>query len=133
ALGRGLGAAGRGCRLALVDLRSGNLQAPHPACDPRDIVTGLALAATSAGPVAYLAIWRPAALVNGEMRPAGAQVVELSAATGALIAETPLTGLPRPAAAGGTLALAPGPYGPALYCVEAMPGSTWDRWSEQEY
>jgi hypothetical protein len=131
------------CRLALVDLGSGEVTATHTVCQPRDVVTGLALEATPAGSIAYVAIWTPAsdpasARTAAQDRPADAKqararIVALAAQSGAIVGEAPLSGMPRPAVSGGSLVLAASPYGPALYCVQAATPSVWDRWSEQEY
>jgi hypothetical protein len=128
------GAPGPGCGLALIDLRRGEVDRMYPVCAPREVPTGLALERTSEGPMAYLAVWRPASrAVDGTFLPAGARLLRLAARTGVTLAQTPLGGLPRPPAAGGSLVLAPGPDGAGrLYCLEALPGSELATWSAQE-
>jgi hypothetical protein len=128
------GRAAPGCRLALVDLRTGRVVVTHPACAARDLATGLALWRTPAGPVAFLALWSRAETGAGGRAPAGARIMAVQALTGRVLEVAPLAGLPRPAAAGGSLVLAPGPDGRIrLYCVEALPGSELATWGETEY
>jgi hypothetical protein len=129
------------CALALVDLRTGAVAAASPVCAPRELPAGLALEPTPDGPLAYLALWRRATPAGatpagGPFLPAGARLRRLAARTGAPLGEAPVNGLPRPAEAGGSLLLAPGPGGqehPALYYVEALPGSRLATWGAAEY
>jgi hypothetical protein len=126
------------CGLALIDLRTGAVEAAYPVCTPREFATGLALEQTPEGPVAYLALWRRATPADRAFLPAGARLLRLAARTGAPLGEAPTNGLPRPPAAGGSLLLAPGPAGggrPALYAVEALagPGSEQATWGAAEY
>jgi hypothetical protein len=97
--------------------------------------TGLALEDTADGPVAYLALWHRATPAGPGFRPAGARIRRLAARTGAPLGETPVDGLPRPPAAGGSLLLAPAPGGAraALYLVAAFPGSGLATWDAAEY
>jgi hypothetical protein len=124
------------CGLALVDLRTGAVEAAYPVCAPRELPTGLALEDTADGPVAYLALWHRATPAGPGFRPAGARLRRLAARTGAPLGEAPADGLPRPPAAGGSLLLAPGPGGGArapLYLVAAVPGSRLATWDATEY
>jgi hypothetical protein len=127
--------SGAVCRLALVDLRSGTVEAIHTVCAPGDLPTGLAMETTAAGPIAYVAVWSRAAQVGANLRLAGARVVAVQARTGRMLAALPLAGLPRPISSGGSLILAAGRNGAGrrLYCVEALPGSDLATWSAQEY
>jgi hypothetical protein len=136
----GGGAAGPGrppaapCGLALLDLRTGAVEAAHPVCAPRELPAGLALERTPEGPVAYLALWRRATPADRPFLPAGARLRRLAARTGAPLGEAPLAGLPRPPSHGGSLVAAPGPGGAGrLYVVEALPGSQLATWGEAEY
>ena len=63
------GAGPPGCRLTLVDVPAGTIAVASRAavCGPHDQLTGLALGDGPGGPVAYLALWRPAAQAS----PAG--------------------------------------------------------------
>jgi hypothetical protein len=126
---------GPACGLALIDLRRGEVAQTFPVCAPREVPTGLALERTGEGPVAYLAVWRPAVrTADGSFLAAGARVLRLEVDTGAATAQAALGGLPRPAAAGGSLLLAPGPDGGRrLYCLEALPGSELATWGAQEF
>jgi hypothetical protein len=124
------------CGLALIDLRTGAVEAAYPVCTPRELATGLALEQTPEGPVAYLALWHRATPADRPFQPAGARLRRLAAHTGASLGEAPAAGLPRPPAAGGSLLLAPGPVEgghPALYAVEALPGSELATWGAAEY
>jgi DNA-binding beta-propeller fold protein YncE len=124
------------CGLALIDLRTGAVEATYSVCAPRELPTGLALERTPEGPVAYLALWHRAAPADRAFQPAGGRLRRLAARTGAPLGEAPANGLPRPPAAGGSLLLAPGPAGPgdpALYEVEALPGSELATWGAAEY
>jgi hypothetical protein len=123
------------CRLALVDLRSGAVEAAHTVCGPGDLPTGLAMETTAAGPVAYFAMWSRASQGSASSRAAGARIVAVQAKTGAMLATVPLAGLPRPVSSGGSLLLAPGPNGSGrrLYCVASLPNSEIATWDEQEY
>jgi hypothetical protein len=124
------------CGLALIDLRTGAVEAAYPVCAPRELPAGLALERTPEGPVAYLALWHRATPADRPFLPAGARLRRLAARTGAPLGEAPIPGLPRPPAAGGSLLLAPGPAGPgdpALYAVEALPGSELATWGAAEY
>jgi hypothetical protein len=126
------------CGLALLDLRTGAVEAAYPVCAPRELPTGLALERTPEGPVAYLALWHRATPADRPFLPAGARLLRLAARTGAPLGEAPTNGLPRPPAAGGSLLLAPGPAGggrPALYVVEALAGSGSEQatWGAAEY
>jgi hypothetical protein len=128
------------CRLALVDLRSGAVEADYPVCARSELPTGLALEDAASGLVAYLTLWRQAipAGTSGAFRPAGTRTVRLEARTGAPVAEVPSDGLPRPATAGGSLVLAPGSGGtsgvgrPTLYAIDALPGTELATWGETE-
>ena len=125
---------GPACGLALIDLRVGAVEAASPVCTPRELPTGLTLERTAAGPVASLALWHRATAAAGAFLPAGARLVRVAARTGAPLAAALLRGLPRPAAAGGSLVLAPGPDGAhRLYAVEALPGSQLATWGAAEY
>jgi hypothetical protein len=125
---------GPACGLALIDLRVGAVEAAYPLCTPRELPTGLALERSAAGPVASLALWHRATPADRVFLPAGARLVRLAARTGTRLGEAPTNGLPRPADAGGSLVLAPGPDGaPRLYTVEALPGSQLATWGEAEY
>jgi hypothetical protein len=124
------------CGLALLDLRTGAVEAAYPVCAPRELPTGLALEGTPEGPVAYLALWHRATPADRAFLPAGARLRRLAARTGAPLGEAPAGGLPRPPAAGGSLLLGPGPAGggrPALYAVEALPDSELATWGAAEY
>jgi hypothetical protein len=124
------------CALALVDLRTGAVEAASPLCTPRELPAGLALEHTADGPVAYAALWHRATPAGGPFLPAGARLRRLAARTGAPLGERPVNGLPRPPAAGGSLLLAPGPGGgapAALYYAEALPGARLATWSAAEY
>jgi hypothetical protein len=105
--GGGRAPADAACGLALIDLRTGAVEAAYPVCAPRELPTGLALGRTPEGPVAYLALWRRATPADRAFLPAGARLVRLAARTGAPLGEAPANGLPRPAGAGGSLRLAP--------------------------
>jgi hypothetical protein len=132
---------GAPCGLALLDLRTGAVDAASPVCAPGELPAGLALERTAGGPVAYLALWHRAtpagaAPAGTPFLPAGARIRRLAARIGAPLGETPTNGLPRPAEAGGSLLLAPGPGGrehPALFYVEALPGSRLGAWGAAEY
>jgi hypothetical protein len=135
---------GAPCALALIDLRTGAVEAAYPVCTPRELPTGLALQRATGGHTVYLATWNRAAPPGQSdqgLALAGARVRRLVARTGALLSEAPLNGLPRPPAAGGSLLLAPGFAGAAgsgpgpdhLYLVEALPGSLLATWGEVEY
>jgi hypothetical protein len=97
--------------LALIDLGTGRVERVHPVCVRPERVLGLALGASSAGPVAYLAIWSPWA------RAGGSRVVALQTLTGKPLGSYPIAGMPL------RLMLGPGPggMGSRLYCVEIAP------------
>jgi DNA-binding beta-propeller fold protein YncE len=103
-----------GCRLTLVDAPTGTVAAvaTAAACGPHDQLTGLALGDGPGGPVAYLALWHPAA-------PGDAgRIVAVSARTGATLAVFRTGGAPVLVALGA----APGRLGHRLYAVERLAG-----------
>jgi hypothetical protein len=115
------GAAGQplACRLALLDGRSGGVQSTLPACGAGETVTGLALGADPAQPMVYLAIRddsprRLFTTVEGRHR-----IVAMNAATGAVLATSPLDGVPS------LLAAAPVSWGRPrwLYAIQEPPRS----------
>jgi hypothetical protein len=123
-------AASPGCRLTLVDVPAGAVAAaPRAAvCGPRDVPTGLALEDGPAGPVAYLALWRPPQPAPAAaLRPPGAptapdaapnRVLAVQAQTGHPVAVLPLAGATGLVAGGP----APGRQGRRLYAVERRSG-----------
>ena len=112
------------CRLTLVDVPAGGVAAAAAVGGPHELVTGLALDDGPAGPVAYLALWRPGPGAPGAPGdPSGAagaagRVVAVDARTGAPVAVLPLGGKPVPLALGP----APGRLGRRLYAVERLAG-----------
>jgi hypothetical protein len=119
----GAGAGGRPapgpCRVALVDLEAGAVVRTHRPCARSDTVTGLALRTTEAGPVAYLAIWRPGA-GSGPSTPEAGRIVALDALSGAAIASRAAGGVPLGLVLGRIPPPAPGPA-ERLYAVVARP------------
>jgi len=122
------------CGVAVIDLRTGTVEATHPVCTFRELPTGVALERAAGGAVVSLVLWHRATPPGRDLLPAGARLVRLAARTGTLLGEAPLSGLPRPPAHGGSLLRAPGPDGAdRLYVVEALPDSRLATWGEAEY
>ncbi|HVG96146.1 MAG TPA: hypothetical protein VNK05_04570, partial [Chloroflexota bacterium] len=114
----GSGAAAGSCRLAIVDLSRSAVAGAHAACAPGEQPTGLALGTNpGAGTVAFLGLWRPAAVGA----PETARLVALDARDGRLRGAHALDA----GAATGPLALAADPGGRRrLYAVGAALDST---------
>jgi hypothetical protein len=91
----------------------------HTVCDGPDAVVDVVLEAGPHGPIAFLALWRPTALLDGRWHPAGASLVAVNPETGAVIARAALPGVPI------QLLLAPAPAGAErrLYCLTGPPGA----------
>jgi hypothetical protein len=113
------------CRLALVDLRNGEVTASHRLCGPQEVVVGLALGGDPPGPTAYLGISQllapvgvagAAGAIAGGPPAANDRVVALDATTGAVMAALPLDGTL------GRVTLGPAPHrlGQRLYVVETF-------------
>jgi DNA-binding beta-propeller fold protein YncE len=107
--------AGRGCRLAVLDLVGGTAVRQLSACAPGESRFGLAVADSPTGTVIYAGLWRGAATAGGTGSGA---IVALDAATGAVLRRTPLAGVPERL----VVAPAPGGEGQRLYSVEGWPG-----------
>src|SRR5439155_26875101 len=71
-----------GCRLALVDLRTGAIARAHTPCADQESITGLALETTAAGTAAYLGLSRWYEEKGRRRRDRYGQVVALDAVTG---------------------------------------------------
>jgi DNA-binding beta-propeller fold protein YncE len=113
------------CRLALVDLRKGEVTASHRLCSPQEVVVGLALDDDPPGPIAYLGLGQllvPVGVPGAAEAPAGGppaandRVLALDATTGAVMAALPLDGVV------GRVTLGPAPHrlGQRLYVVETL-------------
>ena len=102
------------CRLAVLDVATGSVEATHAPCGPRERILSLALGDGPGGPAAYLGIWRSALRGAGAEAPAGGRLRTLDLATGAVVGEAPLAGVPTQL----VVARAPGAAGPRVYCVE---------------
>lgn len=114
------------CRLALLDVSRGVLERTHTICASPDVVVDAALEEGPRGPVAYLAIQRPPALLAGRWRPGSGRVLAVDAQTGAALGVAALPGTPRWL----RLAPAPGPGGQLLYCLVGGAGSGEDSAAE---
>ena len=126
-------AAAGPCRLALIDLLAGSVVRAHQACAPGDAVAGLALRAGDAGPVAYLATWRPG---SGPADRGRGRVVALDATTGAPLAAYDAGGLPVDLVLGRAPPGQPGPPATAerLYAVVGRPaGPPGEADGDQEF
>ena len=115
------GAGSPGCRLTLVDVPAGTIAAATTtaACGPHDQLTGLALAGGAGDPVAYLALWRPAAPGDAGAAGDANRVVAVRARTGATLARFRTGGVPVLLALGS----APGGLGDRVYGVERPVGA----------
>jgi hypothetical protein len=102
------------CRVAVLDVATGAVEATHAPCGPRELILSLAVGDGPGGPTAYLGIWRVALRGAGAEVPAGGHLRALDLATGAVVGEVPLTGVPMQL----VVARAPGAAGHRVYCVE---------------
>jgi YVTN family beta-propeller protein len=112
----------RPCRLALVDLVTGQIKRTHAFCTAADTVYAVAMENSAAGPIAYLALWRWSARIpvtaTAARRTAGGRLEVIHAETGAPLGVSPLAGFPGQV----LLAPSPGRAGLRLYCVEGVGG-----------
>ena len=104
------------CQLAAIDIASGAVGAPLAPCRPGETVAGLALGDGPGGPTAYLSLWRTASWDAAGPVPGGGLIRSLDLASGAVVAEARLAGLPGPL----LLAAGPGAAGQRLYGVEGF-------------
>ena len=98
----------------MFDVATGSVAATHAPCGPRELLLSLALGDGPGGPTAYLGIWRSALRGAGAEVPAGRRLRALDLATGAVVGEVPLAGVPTQL----VVARAPGAAGLRVYCVE---------------
>jgi hypothetical protein len=97
---------------------SGAVEAALAPCQPGEVVVGLALGEGPGGPTAYLSLWRSttADTAAAPSEPGGGRLRAVDVASGAVVAEAPLVGVPAQL----VVAAAPGAAGPRLYCVEGL-------------
>ena len=105
-------------RLAYLDVASGRAGQAHTICTDPDVVVDVALEPGPPGAVAYVAVWRPPALLDGHWRPGGGRVLAVDPQTGAELGTGALPGVPARV----RLAPAPGGEGRLLYCLVGAGG-----------
>ena len=115
-------------RLALLDVARGAVGRTHTVCADPDVVVDAALEPGPPGPVAYLAVWRPAARIDGRWRPAAGRILAVDALTGAGLGAAALPGPPAQL----RLARAPGDAGRVLYCLVGGLGPEGDPGAETD-
>jgi hypothetical protein len=113
-------------RLALLDVARGAVGRTYTVGADPDVVVDAALEPGPPEPVAYLAVWRPAALLDGRWRPAAGRILAVDALTGAGLGAAALSGPPVQL----LLAQAPGDAGRRLYCLVGGPGAEADLGAE---
>lgn len=111
------------CRLALVGLNAGEVEATQAACSVFESVFAVAVDTWPSGPVAYLGIWHwPHQGDDGQWVVGRGRIVAVDARSGAIVAPAPLNGAPL------SMSLTSGPHrsGRRLYVVETNPGPGGD-------
>ena len=115
-------------RLALLDVARGTVRRTHTVGADPDVVVDAALEPGPPGPVAYLAVWRPAARTDGRWRPAAGRILAVDALTGAGLGAAVLPGPPAQL----RLARAPGGAERVLYCLGGGLGPEGDPGAEAD-
>jgi DNA-binding beta-propeller fold protein YncE len=111
-------AASWSCRLLLLDVADGAVEATLDPCRSGEVVAGLAFGDGPGGPTAYLSLWR-AAVRDAGAAPGDGRVRAVDLASGAAVAEAPLVGVPGPLA----VATAPDAAGSRVFGVEGQYGA----------
>jgi hypothetical protein len=115
-------------QLALLDVTRGTGGRAYTVCADPDVVVDAVLEPGPPGPVAYVAVWRPPALLDGRWRPAGGRVLAVDAQTGDRLGAAALPGTPAQL----RLAQAPGDTGRLLYCLVGGLGPEGDPGAETD-